>query len=281
MNVIILGQVKQRIMWASDTDEGDKPLCKSPDHMNGFPSVSEDLPRDKRFPFITSGLNKSDFPGEAGINGLVTLPCANCLHKDWDNPKIPGQKKPLCDEQFTFPIMYSPTGDSDPDSFVTALFSVQRTGLKPAKTYVSGFAQTKTPMFRYFTKITLNLQTKGTVVWSIPTFRKGDETERSEWDNYAQQYRSARELVRMPPENYDAVPEDGDNENSPAPVAVTVQSRPVRQKPAPQAAPVAAPVPVEEQDPWTEQAVSKAPTTVAPAVVPQAADDEDDDDLPF
>lgn len=284
LDVIILGQVKQRIMWAAETDEGDRPLCKSPDHENGFPSVSDDLPRDKRFPWVTSGLQMADFPADQGLNGLVTLPCANCLHKDWDNPKIPGRKKPLCDEQFTFPLMYSPEGSSDPDSFVTALFSVQRTGIKPAKTYVSGYAQTRTPMFRNFTKLSLLLQGKGTVTYSIPKFQRGAETDRDQWDNYAMQYRSARELIRMPPENYDAVPEDGDNTNSPAPVAVTVQSRPVVQKPVQKPAPKAAPKPDPvEDDPWAagpQSAPVQPVQTVAPAVVHQE-EEEDDEDLPF
>lgn len=265
LDVVMLGQVKQRIMWAADTDDGDRPLCKSPDHENGFPSVSEEIPLSKRFPFKSSGLKMADFPAAQGMNGLVTLPCSSCQHKEWENPLAP-QKKPMCDEQFTFPIMYDPDGDG---TWVTALFSVQRTGIKPAKAYVSTYHQRKTPMFRNVTKLSLNMQTKGTVTYCIPRFAQGPETDRAQWDEFANQLRSARELIRMPPENFDEEPTDGDNENVAPPVATTPSkpvARPAKAAPAP--APASAPAPVVH-----------SPAPVAAPV--EDEDDDGDDDLPF
>lgn len=271
LKVVLLGQVKQRLMWASETEDGDKPLCKSPDHQNGFPSVSEDLPRDKRFPWNSSGLAMADFPASAGINGLVTLPCSSCLHKEWDNPNAK-TKKPMCDEQFTYPIMYDPDGEG---VLTPALFSVQRTGLKPAKTYTSVYAQRGTPMFRNWTTLSLNQLSRGTVVYCVPVFKKAEDTDRAMWDEFAMQLRSARELVRMPPENYDEEPTDGDNTNSPAPV--TTPSRPV-------ARPAAAPAPVAQPVQSTPVATATAPVVHTPAPVVAAepeSSDGDDDDLPF
>jgi hypothetical protein len=279
LDVVLLGQIKQRIMWAKETEDGDRPLCKSPDFSNGFPEMSDELPKDKRFPWATSGLKLADFPPSDGINGLSTIGCASCMHKEWNNPNTPGQKKPLCDEQHTFPLMY--TEDAG-ESWTTALFSVQRTGLKPMKAYVSGFVTSKMPMFRFVTRIELNMQSRGTVTYCIPTFKRTVESDRAMWPTFADTYRSARDFVRQPPQNYDEPTEEGDNTNGPAPVAAPAPAPVQRAAPAapvarpaarPAPAPVAAPVaaPVVEADPWTE------PAPVESAAAPV----EDDDDLPF
>jgi hypothetical protein len=76
LQVILLGLVKQRIMWDEDVEEGDRPQCKSPDFNMGFPQMREDIPKAKQFPWDMSNFSKADFPPEAGVNGLRTLPCS-------------------------------------------------------------------------------------------------------------------------------------------------------------------------------------------------------------
>src|SRR6478736_1298857 len=49
LTVVLLGMVKQRILWHDPVEDGDKPLCKSPDYLHGFPNQRTDLPADKRF----------------------------------------------------------------------------------------------------------------------------------------------------------------------------------------------------------------------------------------
>lgn len=270
MNVIMLGVVKQRIMWAKETEDGDGPLCKSTDHGSGFPTLSDDVPKAKRFPWATSGLDPANFPPEAGVNGMVTLPCASCFHKEWNNPLLAGQNKPLCDEQYTFPVIYQ----VDDETWTTALFSVQRTGIKPAKSYISSFARSKSPMFRKITRLGLSQLSRGSVAYCVPTFAQLGESDRNQWADMATQYRQLREFVQMPPVNRDddTVGTPSANVNtaaptvsSPATAPATAPATPTHVTPSrPVSTPVAAP------------AATPAPAPAAPAPV-----GSEDDDLPF
>lgn len=245
LDVILLGLVKQRIMWDDEVDDGDKPLCKSPDFEHGFPNVRDDVPKDKRFPWDTSNFAPDDFPAESGLNGLVTLPCANCVFKEWDKN---GWKNPPCNEQHTYPLLYTP---DEGESWIPALLTTAKTGIKPSRQYISSFAQSKTPMFTVRTTLTLTPQSRGTVKWAVPAFKRGDDTDRDRWTEYAQQFRSIREFIRSAPRRQD---EEGDE-----PAAESNNEN-------------TAPTPEPEK-----KAEPKAATPPPPAK-PAAADD---DDLPF
>ena len=55
LNVILLGLVKQRLMWDVEVEDDAKPLCKSADFDHGIPSDS--------FPWEASGLVKAALTG--------------------------------------------------------------------------------------------------------------------------------------------------------------------------------------------------------------------------
>jgi hypothetical protein len=246
LDVILLGLVKQRIFWDEDPDEGDRPKCKSPDFERGFPNTSEDIPKDKRFPWDLSNFNPADFPPEQGLNGLVTLPCASCIFKEWDKGNW---KNPPCNEQHTYPLLYTP---DEGENWIPALYTVQKTGIKPSRQYISSFAQSKTAMFTVRTTLGLTLQSRGTVEWSVPTFQRGVATEREDWGYYAQQLKSIREFIRQPPRRIADEDEDGvapaatSNENTaPEPAA----SAPAEKKSEPKAEAAAAPAaPADDDD---------------------------------
>lgn len=260
LNAIVLGLVKQRIMWPEVVDEGDKPMCKSPDFTNGFPNLdTENTPKDKRFPADKSNFNLADFPAEKGLNGLVTLPCQNCIFSQWDKGDW---KQPPCSEQHTYPLLYT----MDPveairegeANWMPALFTTQRTGIRPSRTFISSFAQSKTPMFTVHTEITLELNKRGSVEYSVPKFKRGGQTDRGMWGEYGEQMRTIREFIRTPPRNYDEDEESvviSNNENT-APT---------------EAAPAAAPAETPAA-PAAETPAPAAPAEPAPA---------GDDDLPF
>jgi len=264
LDCVILGLVKQRIFWADEVEEGDKPLCKSPDHDHGFPQISDDVKKDKRFPWDKSNFDPANFPadGPNAVNGLVTLPCASCHFKEWDNNGF-NQKVPPCAEQHTYPLLYN-TNTENPNEpiWAAAILTVQKTGIAPSKRYISSFQQSNQPMFTARSLVTLTLNKRGTVTYSVPGFRKTGQTDSSMWGQYSEQYRQIRAFCRTPPRNTDADPyaeaEGGfasDNTNTPAPAAAApsqpaAAAEPQVASPAPSqaAAPPAAPVPASPPD---------------------------------
>ncbi len=261
LTAIVLGLVKQRIMWPDDVDEGDKPKCKSPDFENGFPNVNPEAKADKRFDFVTSNFNPEDYPPEKGINGLVTLPCKSCVFSQWDKN---GWRQPPCNEQHTYPLLFS---TDDGATFQPAIFTTARTGIKPSRQFISGFASSKQPFFTQLTHIELNHQKKGSVRYSVPSYRRIGASDTGTWGEYAGQFRGIRDFLRAAPANYDA--EDGESEG--VPLDANENTAPVASTPAPTPTPAPEPTPTPEP---------KAEPTPTPAPAPSAVAD-DDDDLPF
>jgi hypothetical protein len=261
LKVILLGLVKQRVFWKDETDEGDVPLCKSPNFDYGFPNVDPEQPRSKQFPWDRSNFEPSNaVPVEIGpsksypegwqSNGLPVLPCGQCIFKEWDKGDW---KQPPCAEQHTYPLLYSP----EEGIWQPALYTVQKTGIKPSRTYMSAFAQAKQPFFSVYTTLELTLMKRGTVDYSVPRFVRGEPTDRNDWLEYANQMRSIREFVRSAPRRFDE--EGGDA--APAPSA-NVNTPPPSAQPVPTAA-ASAPTP-------SVQATPPAPTAPAPAATPTA-----------
>jgi hypothetical protein len=268
LKVILLGLVKQRIMWKSEVEDGDKPLCKSPDFEHGFPNVRADATPDKRFPWDESNFNHADFPPEKGINDLTTLPCNNCVFKEWGTDKNGKSTPPPCTEQHTYPLLFS---SDDGESYSPALLSLQRTGIKPSRQYISSFAQSKTPMFTVFTELSLTQQSRGTVRYAVPNLRRQEATDREMWREYADQYRTIRDFVRAAPRKRD---EEGDD------TAVVVPTPNVNTGPT--AAATAPAAPAASSAPASTPASAPAPSAPVPTpAAPVSVTTGDDEDLPF
>lgn len=193
--VVMLGLIKQRILWDTEVNDGDMPLCKSYDFKEGIPS--------DKFPWDASGFDK-DQAGE-------TLPCGSCALKDWGSH--PQRETPWCSEQHTFPLLLNIGEPDDPNFGAPAIFTIQRSGLKPSKSYLTGFSRSKTPLFTVQTKISLNMQKRGSVTYSVPKFEQVGPTEQVDWEEYAQHYLSIRDFVTTPPEpkEEDGAPVQSDN----------------------------------------------------------------------
>jgi hypothetical protein len=179
MTVVLLGLIKQRILWDADVDEGERPLCKSYDFNHGRPEV-------ERFPYKVSGFDKGAVSAEG------TLPCSSCQLKEWGSH--PQRETPWCSEQHTFPLLMEVAG-----GYAPAILTLQRSGIKPSRAYLSAFARTKTPLFTVKTKLALTAQKRGSVNYAVPTFVKQDDTDENEWQGFAAQYRSIREFITTPP----------------------------------------------------------------------------------
>lgn len=284
LQVIILGIVKQRIMWPDELDDGDKPMCKSVDFVHGFPNVRKDAAADKQFPWSESNFSEADlkpveiaprtdrqFPDGWSSNGYGVLDCASCKFKDWSkDPRNGKNVPPRCSEQHTYILQYS--GD-DGETWTTALLSLQRTGIKPSKTYISSFVQSKTPMFTVITELSLVQDSRGMVKYCTPKFRRIGDSDRTNWQEYHDSYVQIRSFIRSAPRPQD----DEETVTAPAPGAN------VNTAPAPAAAPAATPAPAAAATVAPEAPVTAAPAapTPAPVAEPSPPVAEDDDDLPF
>ena len=180
LTVVILGLVKQRILWDEEVNEGDRPLCKSYDFREGVPGDN--------FPIKASGFDA--LPTDGG-----TLPCDACSLKDWgSNPR---NDTPWCSEQHTFPLLMQAGGD--PDNYgAPAILTVQRSAIKASKSYLTGFARSKTPVYTVVTELSLDARKKGSVNYAVPRFSKIGETDQDDWQEYARSYRSIREFLTTP-----------------------------------------------------------------------------------
>lgn len=191
LRVVLLGLVKQRILWGAEVDDGDKPLCKAYTFDFGHPDTGN-------FPWKASGFDKSEFPGED-----VTLPCAECALKEWDSH--PTRKTPWCSEQYTLPLLMEvPDRDGEGMRFAApAILTLQRSGIKPARAYFSAFKRAGTPLFVNVTEMTLKPNRKGSVDFATPQFTRKEETERESWPDYSGHYTQIRGFLTSAPSRSD------------------------------------------------------------------------------
>jgi hypothetical protein len=185
LRAVVLGLIKQRILWNVDVGENEKPLCKSFDFRTGHPNGDA-------FPWAKSGFDRS----QAGS----TLPCDSCVLKEWDSH--PQRSTPWCSEQHTFPVLME-TGEEMYGA--PALLTVQRSAIKASKAFLTGFARSKTPVYTVVTELSLDPQKKGSVNYAVPRFIKVGNTRQEDWPEYAEHYRNIRSFVSTPP------PSDDDN----------------------------------------------------------------------
>lgn len=243
VDVIILGLVKQRVNFDPEVDEGDKPLCKSPDNKHGFPLL---IPvNGKQFDWENSNFNREDYETP---DGKVMLPCATCVFATWGekDSKTGKRKPPSCAEQYTLPILYGEAG-TDPQEFSPALITFQKTGIKPTKAYLSSFMHSRRPGYAVVTRLGLTQMTRGQVKYCVPVFTKGAPTDHNMWPEYSNQYHNMRDFVtKLPTESEDEVeliPSKVVESTAATPAATptTQASAPAQAAAAPAAAKVAVP----------------------------------------
>lgn len=176
LDVVLLGLIKQRVLWEPDVDESNKgPLCRSYDFKIGRPDQD-------RFPWAKSGFEK----------GTDTLPCEACPLQVWGSH--PNRDAPWCSEQHTFALLRPTEGGG----FSPALLTIQRSGIKPSRTYLTAFQNNRQALFTVITTITLDHRRRGTVDFSVPMFAKGEATGQDDWGFFATQARAIRNFVQTP-----------------------------------------------------------------------------------
>lgn len=182
IEVILLGLIKQRVLWPAEMGSGeDPPMCKSYNYTEGHPDA-------RTFPAAASGL-AVEWP-----EGVV-LPCESCALKDWGSH--PTRDIPWCTEQHTLPLLMQ-VNPEDPFSLAPAIFTIQRSGIKPSKTYLTAFARERKPLFTVKTKISLDQRKRGSVDFAVPKFVRGEATDPAVHEFCADQYRMIRDFVQTP-----------------------------------------------------------------------------------
>ncbi len=280
---VLLGMVKQRVMWEKgDIEPGAKPQCKSQDAKTGYPNMGgkpgESFPW-KDAPVLDPNLAPKD------EHGRITLACETCPFAEWGPRNEKGKSTPpACKERYTFPVLYNreDPGSSlySPPFMESGIVAFQGSGISPAKKFLSAFVRNKRPLYSAVTKISLDVNKRGMVVYSVPTFTKLTDVPDDDWELYARELGPLRDFLRRPPRPGD----DQDDARKPgvssaraaANVGTVVQSSaPTSQSPVTQMVnAAAAESPVSAPVPSTDSA-NDAAGVVDAQIVP------DDDDLPF
>lgn len=198
MTGVFSGLIKQRTMWAREVVDNAKPQCKSQDAETGYPNVTG--PEDSLFPWGEHGTTVD--MAEKDEYGRPTLKCASCPFSEWTR-KGTKSTPPPCSERYTMPMRYAAGineahvtfGDLDR----AGIISFQRSGITPAKNYISTFVRAKTGIFTKFVNITLRMETRGKVTYSVPIFKLVGNVPQDEWEILVKEYRTLREFLRRAP----------------------------------------------------------------------------------
>lgn len=264
IEVIVLGIVKQRILWPPEIGEAkEDPMCKSYEFAHGFP----DPDQPARFPWAASGFIAPQMGAPAPV-----LTCEDCKLKEWGSH--PKTDTAWCTEQHTYVILQQVN-----EILAPAILTLQRTGIKPSKAYMSSFARTQTPMFVTTTRITLSVQRRGSVDYSVPILTRGNPTSPEMFPDFAAQYRRIRSVLHTPRSgNPDEVPVAAPvNTNTytsqPAPApqpAAQAPAVPPTVQPPVDVAPPAQPAPAPVAQPITQPADVAPPAQPIPVAQPVA-----------
>jgi len=174
---IVLGLIKQRVLWAPEQTEDPMPLCKSIDFAAGTPDPAT-------FPLKESGLKLKLAEG-------VEASCADCQLKEWDTH--PTRNGPWCQEQHVWAVLADLEGDGGQ---APALLTFQRSSMKPSKQYLGAFARKRKPAFSVVSHFELSAHKRGTVKYAVPTITRGELTDTDDWEWYKEQYLGIRSFLQ-------------------------------------------------------------------------------------
>lgn len=185
---VLLGLLKSRIMWPPQQNAvGQKPapMCRSREAITGKPGDN--------FPWadFKKGTEKNKEWSPEPLSA-ETIACSTCYFAQWGSD--PKNDSPRCTMQYVFPIM----GKRGDEYHLQGLLTVQRTGIKPANAYMSGFVRDGMSLFMHHTTLTLRVQQSGTVKFSVPTFARGEATpaDMDLWRSWAETYSGIKQQLQ-------------------------------------------------------------------------------------
>jgi len=257
---VMLGLIKQRVMWEKDQQDDSKPQCKSNDGEFGYPNIQG--PQHSLFPWHLSGITDPNALTR-DEHGRPIIKCETCPFAQWRKNGAKNEPPP-CSERYTIPIVFSTNPAGGPVDHA-GIASFQRSGIAPLKAYISGFSRTKRPLFSSWVKVELKRASRGTVVYSVPVVQKLGPTNESDWEEYSREYRGVREMLRQAP-RFDVpepTPAPQSNAWAPQPIQVVTPTQP---DPWPTSTPV---VQAQTQPVWpAQQSAPSAPVVQAQVITP-------------
>ncbi len=198
---VLLSVFKQRVFFPSVVEEKpSKPFCKSNDAKTGFPNM--ELEKNGGFPWSEApGLDPNTQPKDEHNRTIIA--CETCPFAEWGRDAKTGKGiPPVCKERHTYPVIYNRTRSSDtyePPYFESGIVSFQGSGIKPSKLYCASFSRAKLPLYSAVTEISLGVNKRGTVTYSVPTFTKIAAVPGDEWEMYARDIPEMRLFLTRPP----------------------------------------------------------------------------------
>lgn len=227
-NCILLGLIKQRILWPAKMGENkEPPLCRSFDAVTGHTAEG--------FPWEASGFSTDDVDkADPDDPHHYLAPCKSCNLAEWDTH--PSRETPWCALQHTYAILVNDNG-----AYVPSLLTLARSGIKPSNSYLTAFARTKKPLYTQYTNLSLEIRSRGGNPFSVPKFMRAGTTPQDDYPYYAETYYSIRDYVQSPRGFSTATESDVAGPGpAPAPAAPPASAPPASPAPAPVAEPAAA-----------------------------------------
>lgn len=179
LDMVILGQLRSRIMWPGAFGSKQPPVCKSDDSITG-------IPKDN-FPWDESMFSEV----ESNKQGL---PCEKCKFKEWD--KDFGRAR--CQETWTIPVLLCEDGKVQEKPLLLNLTS---SGITTLRDYFTPMIAQKTHPFTYITKVKLRSVAKGVDKnpYAKPEFAISGETDPSLHNLYVSMLREIKAELRPKP----------------------------------------------------------------------------------
>ena len=186
---VLLGLLKAQVMWPpqqSAPGQKPQPLCRSRDAVSGVPGET--------FPWadFKKGAEKNAEYSPEPL-GSPEIACATCYFAQWGSDVK--SDSPRCTQQYVFPVMKR---QGDGEYILNGLFTVQRTGIRPANAYISGFVRDGLPLFMHHTTVTLDVNRNGTVQFAVPKFRRGEATpaDAELWQSWAKTFEGIKRTTQ-------------------------------------------------------------------------------------
>lgn len=183
IKVIGLGLMRSRNYWdkanptiVDNATKRYKALCRSHDGVTGIPQEG--------FPWMDSVF--------ANVSSNESLPCAQCNFKGW----MSGESQPRCSQTWTLPVVV-PSFRTDPYAEQEVfLMPFSASSISPLTDYLTPLRDQGIPVYSRVTNIVLRKVSKGSRIFSVAEFKKGDDVDDEHWPWYSTKLHEVREFMR-------------------------------------------------------------------------------------
>lgn len=188
-SVIILGAVRQRVMFTPRSLEGPSGLeCKSYDFEHGKPTPL----------FARDGSNFPEFAiNDALASEAPSLECGACIFSKWKTDERGKKVHSRCTPQIVVPLLVPQLDGNAP--FIPAVVSYQRSAEQPVTEYMKEFTKANRPAYTAVSQLRLNVNLGSGFKYSTPKFRQLASIGEEFYPILSLIYRAAKGIIQTPP----------------------------------------------------------------------------------